>query len=101
MVQPANVRLVTEESGATRYAPIAHTQTASTITDFNAAADARVVSGVAGKANTSHTQAASTITDFTAAADARVVAGITGKANLAHAPFHISLDTDGVPYMSV
>ena len=32
--------------------PLAHTQTASTITDFNSAADARVVLGITGKENT-------------------------------------------------
>ena len=93
--------------------PLAHDQTASTITDFSTAADARVVAGITGKANTAHAhapadvtgtavittdsrlddariplahdQTASTITDFSTAADARVVAGITGKADTAHA----------------
>jgi hypothetical protein len=35
-----------------------------------------VTSGLAGKANTSHTQTASTITDFNTAADARVAAAV-------------------------
>ena len=90
--------------------PVAHNQTAATITDFNTVADARVVAGITGKANTAHAhaptdvtgtaviitdarlsdartpvahnQTAATITDFNTAADARVVAGITLKAPL-------------------
>ena len=48
MVQPANKRLVTEESGAIKYAPISHNQSADTIVDgvtnhtFTAADDTKL-----------------------------------------------------------
>jgi hypothetical protein len=45
-----------------------------------------VVAGITGKSDTGHTHTASNITDFNTAADARVVAGITGKLDTSAAP---------------
>jgi hypothetical protein len=44
------------------------------------------VTALAGKSATGHTHTASNVTDFNAAADARVVAGITGKLDTSAAP---------------
>lgn len=48
-----NDRVLTSDSRLTdARTPLSHTQTASTITDFNSAADARVSAGITGKENT-------------------------------------------------
>jgi hypothetical protein len=75
-------------SDATLLARANHTgsQLAATISDFNTAADARVVAGITGKADTGHTHTAANVTDFNAAALAAVPAAsetVVGKVELA------------------
>ena len=78
------------------FAPSAHTQASSTITDFAAAVDARIAlagggatpdwASITGKPSTfapsAHTQASSTITDFAAAVDARIALAGAGDGNV-------------------
>jgi hypothetical protein len=77
-------------SDATLLARANHTgtQLAATISDFNTAADARVVAGITGKSDTGHTHTAANVTDFNAAALAAVPAAsetVVGKVELATA----------------
>ena len=79
------------------FTPAAHTQTASTITDFNTAVDARIAAAglggapdwasITGKPSTfapaAHNQTSSTITDFNTAVDARIALAGSGAGNVA------------------